>query len=129
MLGMGFVKNWFGFMCVCWFFGFIEVGFFFGVNYYFLCWYKCFEFGLCVVVFFLVVVLFGLFGGLFVVVIENMYGIVGFLGWVWIFILEGFFIIIVGIMFFWLVYDFFIEVKFLFEVDRVRVVRRLKFDK
>ncbi|KAK4174514.1 major facilitator superfamily domain-containing protein [Triangularia setosa] len=129
MLGMGFVKNWSGLMAARWFLGLTEAGLFPGVNYYLSCWYKRSEFGLRAAVFFSAAALSGSFGGLLAAAIENMHGICGLAGWAWIFILEGLLTIIVGIMSFWLVYDFPTEAKFLSEVDRARVVRRLKFDK
>lgn len=57
-----------------------------------------------------------------------MDGIRGISGWAWIFILEGLLTVLIGIVSFWLVYDFPDEAKFLSDDDRARVIRRLKLD-
>ncbi|KAK4226822.1 major facilitator superfamily domain-containing protein [Podospora fimiseda] len=129
MLGMGFIKNWSGLMAARWFLGLTEAGLFPGVNYYLSCWYKRSEFGLRAAIFFSAAALSGSFGGLLAAAIENMHGIGNLPGWAWIFILEGLLTIVVGIVSFWMVYDFPDEARFLSDEDRVRVVRRLKFDK
>ena len=57
-----------------------------------------------------------------------MKGVGGKPGWAWIFILEGLATVILGIISFWMVHDFPDEAKFLSDVDRRRVLRRLKED-
>lgn len=57
-----------------------------------------------------------------------MEGIGGKPGWAWIFILEGLLTIIFGVASFWMVHDFPDDARFLSDVDRARVVRRLKLD-
>ncbi|KAK0657008.1 major facilitator superfamily domain-containing protein [Cercophora newfieldiana] len=128
MLGMGFVKNWSGLMAARWFLGLTEAGLFPGVNYYLSCWYKRSEFGVRAAIFFSAAALSGSFGGLLAAAIENMGGTAGIPGWAWIFILEGLLTIVVGVLSFWMVHDFPDEAKFLSEVDRARVIRRLKLD-
>ncbi|KAK0632717.1 major facilitator superfamily domain-containing protein [Immersiella caudata] len=128
MLGMGFVKNWSGLMAARWFLGLTEAGLFPGVNYYLSCWYRRSEFGVRAAIFFSAAALSGSFGGLLAAAIENMHGICGLPGWAWIFILEGLLTIVVGIVSFWMVHDFPDEAKFLSDVDRARVIRRLKLD-
>jgi sugar phosphate permease len=49
-------------------------------------------------------------------------------GWAWIFIIEGVITILVGIVSFWMVYDFPDEATFLSDDDRARVLLRLKRD-
>lgn len=128
MLGMGFVKNWSSLMAARWFLGLAEAGLFPGVNYYLSCWYKRSEFGIRAAIFFSAAALSGSFGGLLAAAIEMMDGIADIPGWAWIFILEGLLTIIAGFFSFWLVHDFPDEATFLSEVDRARVVRRLKLD-
>lgn len=128
MLGMGFVKNWDGLMAARWFLGLTEAGLFPGINYYLSCWYKRDEFGLRAAIFFSAAALSGSFGGLLAAAIELMDGTCGIRGWAWIFILEGLVTIIVGLISPWMVHDFPHEAKFLSEVDRARVIRRLKQD-
>ncbi|KAK4132773.1 MFS general substrate transporter [Trichocladium antarcticum] len=128
MLGMGFVKNWDGLMAARWFLGLTEAGLFPGINYYLSCWYRRDEFGLRAAIFFSAAALSGSFGGLLAAAIELMDGTCGIRGWAWIFILEGLVTIIVGLISPWMVHDFPHEAKFLSEVDRARVIRRLKQD-
>ncbi|KAK4454515.1 major facilitator superfamily domain-containing protein [Podospora aff. communis PSN243] len=128
MLGMGFVKNWDGLMAARWFLGLTEAGLFPGVNYYLSCWYRRSEFGVRAAIFFSAAALSGSFGGLLAAAIETMNGIGGIKGWAWIFILEGLLTIVVGILSFWMVHDFPDKATFLSDVDRARVIRRLKLD-
>ncbi|KAM7200208.1 Major facilitator superfamily domain containing protein [Naviculisporaceae sp. PSN 640] len=129
MLSMGFVTNWSGLMAARWFLGLTEAGLFPGVNYYLSCWYRRSEFGIRAAIFFSAAALSGSFGGLLAAGIEQMDGTAGIAGWAWIFILEGLLTVIVGIISFWMVYDFPDEATFLSEDDRTRVVRRLRLDK
>jgi len=129
MVGMGFVTNWSGLMAARWFLGLTEAGLFPGVNYYLSCWYKRSEFGVRAAIFFSAAALSGSFGGLLAAAIEKMSGIGNMSGWQWIFILEGLLTVVVGVISFWMVYDFPDEATFLSEPDRIRVQRRLKSDK
>ena len=58
-----------------------------------------------------------------------MGGIGGKQGWAWIFILEGLATVLIGIASFWMVCDFPDEAHFLSDVDRQRLIRRLKADR
>jgi sugar phosphate permease len=113
---------------VRWFLGLAEAGLFPGVGYFLSCWYKRTEFGVRMAIFFSAAALAGSFGGLLAAAIALMDGIGGKPGWSWIFILEGLVTIIVGILSFWMVYDFPDNAKFLDETDRKRVLRRLAED-
>ncbi|KAK4214814.1 major facilitator superfamily domain-containing protein [Rhypophila decipiens] len=128
MLGMGFVTNWSGLMAARWFLGLAEAGLFPGVNYYLSCWYRRSEFGIRAAIFFSAAALSGSFGGLLAAGIEQMDGVANIAGWAWIFILEGLLTVIIGIISFWMVYDFPDEATFLSAQDRIRVIRRLKLD-
>ncbi|EAW08535.1 putative MFS transporter [Aspergillus clavatus NRRL 1] len=125
---MGIVKNYSGLMAVRWFLGLTEAGLFPGVGYLLSCWYRRAEFGVRMAIFFSAAALAGSFGGLLAAAIAQMDGIGGKPGWSWIFILEGLATIIVGLLSFWMVYDFPDEAKFLSDVDRKRVLRRLAED-
>ncbi|KAL9113683.1 MAG: hypothetical protein Q9227_002128 [Pyrenula ochraceoflavens] len=126
---MGLVHNYSGLMAARWFLGLAEAGLFPGVNYYLSCWYKRREFGVRAAIFFSAAALAGSFGGLLAAAIANMDGVGGKPGWAWIFILEGLATVLIGAVSFWMVHDFPDEATFLNEVDRQRVIRRLKEDK
>ncbi|KAL3454640.1 major facilitator superfamily domain-containing protein [Aspergillus insuetus] len=128
MMCMGFVHNWAGLMAVRWFLGLTEAGLFPGVNYFLSCWYKRSELGVRMAIFFSAAALAGSFGGLLAAAIANMDGLGGKEGWAWIFILEGLATIVIGVMSFWMVYDFPDEATFLSDVDRKRVLNRLSAD-
>ena len=111
------------------FLGMAEAGLFPGINYYLSCWYKRDEFGIRAAIFFSAAAVSGSFGGLLAAAINQMDGIGGKKGWAWIFILEGLATVLVGIASFWMVFDFPDEAHFLSDMDRQRVIRRLKADK
>lgn len=112
-----------------WFLGVFEAGLFPGISYYLSCWYKRSEFGVRQAIFFSAAALAGSFGGLLAYLIEKMSGLGGLGGWAWIFIIEGLLTVVVSIASFWMVFDFPDDAKFLSDVDRQRVIRRLKLDK
>ncbi|KAI9642310.1 hypothetical protein NHQ30_009112 [Ciborinia camelliae] len=126
MTFMGFVQNWSGLMAARWFLGLAEAGLFPGISYYLSCWYKRSEFGVRVAIFFSAAAVSGSFGGLLAAAIVKMDGLGGLHGWAWIFILEGLVTVLAGFASFWLVHDFPERAKFLSEVDRNRVIRRLQ---
>ncbi|KAF7719074.1 MFS-type transporter [Penicillium ucsense] len=128
MTCMGLVKNYSGLMAVRWFLGLSEAGLFPGVGYFLSCWYRRSEFGVRMAIFFSAAALAGSFGGLLAAAIAKMDGIGGKPGWAWIFILEGLLTIVVGVVSFWMVYDFPDEATFLSPDDRARVLRRLAAD-
>ncbi|MCJ1462724.1 hypothetical protein MMC07_001327 [Pseudocyphellaria aurata] len=128
MTTMGLVHNWSGLMTARFFLGLTEAGLFPGINYYLSCWYKRSEFGIRAAIFFSAAAVSGSFGGLLAAAITNMSGVGNKKGWAWIFILEGLATMVVGLASFWMVYDFPDEAKFLSDVDRQRVLRRLKAD-
>lgn len=123
---MGFVENWSGLMATRWFLGLTEAGLFPGINYYLSCWYKRSEFGVRAAIFFSAAAVSGSFGGLLAAAILKMDGLGGLHGWAWIFILEGILTVLAGVASFWLVHDFPEKARFLSEVDRNRVIRRLQ---
>ncbi|KAJ5258623.1 hypothetical protein N7524_010179 [Penicillium chrysogenum] len=128
MTCMGFVKNYNGLMAVRWFLGLTEAGLFPGVGYFLSCWYKRSEFGVRMAIFFSAAALAGSFGGLLAAAIAKMDGIGNMRGWAWIFILEGLLTFLIGVASFWCVYDFPDQARFLSDIDRKRVLRRLAMD-
>lgn len=128
MTTMGLVHNWSGLMAARFFLGLAEAGLFPGINYYLSCWYKRSEFGIRAAIFFSAAAVSGSFGGLLAAAITKMSGVGNKKGWAWIFILEGLATILVGVLSFWMVFDFPDEATFLSDVDRQRVLRRLKSD-
>jgi MFS family permease len=92
------------------------------------CWYRRKEFGIRAAIFFSAAALAGSFGGLLAAAIANMDGVGGKPGWAWIFILEGLATLVIAVISFWMVHDFPDEATFLSDVDRARVIRRLKLD-
>lgn len=128
MTTMGLCHNWSGLMAARFFLGLAEAGLFPGINFYLSCWYKRDELGIRAAIFFSAAAASGSFGGLLAAAIAQMDGIGGKAGWAWIFILEGLLTILVGIASFWLVFDFPDNARFLSDIDRERVIRRLKAD-
>jgi MFS family permease len=128
MVTMGLTHNFQGMMAARFFLGLAEAGLFPGINYYLSCWYKRDEFGIRAAIFFSAAAVSGSFGGLLAAAIGQMDGIGGKKGWAWIFILEGLATVLVGIASFWMVFDFPDEAHFLSDIDRQRVLRRLKAD-
>ncbi|KNG89067.1 MFS transporter [Aspergillus nomiae NRRL 13137] len=128
MTTMGLVHNFSGLMAARWFLGLAEAGLFPGISYYLSCWYKRSEFGIRMAIFFSAAALAGSFGGLLAAAIAKMDKVGGKDGWAWIFILEGLATVVIGVLSFWLVYDFPDKAKFLSDTDRKRVMRRLALD-
>ena len=92
------------------------------------CWYKRSEFGVRAAIFFSAAAVAGSFGGLLAAAIADMDGVGGKPGWAWIFILEGLATFLIGLISYFVVQDFPAEAKFLSDVDRRRVIRRLELD-
>lgn len=128
MVCMGLTHNFQGMMAARFFLGVAEAGLFPGINYYLSCWYKRSEFGIRAAIFFSAAAVSGSFGGLLAAAIGEMKGVGGKEGWAWIFILEGLATVLVGVASFWMVFDFPDEARFLSDIDRQRVIRRLKAD-
>ena len=96
-----------------------------GAMYYMSCWYKRSELGMRAAVFFSMAALAGSFGGLLAAAISLMDGVGGKAGWAWIFILEGLATFIVGLISWWMVFDWPETARFLTPDERVRARRRL----
>ncbi|RAK80017.1 MFS general substrate transporter [Aspergillus fijiensis CBS 313.89] len=129
MTTMGLVHNYGGLITARWFLGLAEAGLFPGISYYLSCWYKRSEFGIRMAIFFSAAALAGSFGGLLAAAIAKMDGVGGKQGWAWIFILEGLATVVIGVLSYWLVYDFPDRAAFLSADERKRVLRRLAADK
>ncbi|RAL14136.1 putative MFS transporter [Aspergillus homomorphus CBS 101889] len=128
MTTMGLVHNYGGLITARWFLGLAEAGLFPGISYYLSCWYRRAEFGIRMAIFFSAAALAGSFGGLLAAAIAKMDGVGGKQGWAWIFILEGLATVVIGVLSYWLVYDFPDKAAFLSEAERKRVLRRLAAD-
>ena len=57
-----------------------------------------------------------------------MDGVGGKPGWAWIFILEGLMTVVAGFLSFWIIQDFPDNAKFLTDIERTVVIRRLQSD-
>lgn len=122
------MHNFAGFVTVRAFLGLAEGGQYPAVIYFLSCWYKRSELGIRLAIFVSAASLAGSFGGLLAAAIAKMDGIGGKPGWAWIFIIEGLVTVVLGIISFWMVYDFPDKASFLTATDRKRVLRRLALD-
>ena len=126
---LGLCHNFSGLAATRFFLGLSEAGLFPGALYYISCWYKRSEIGIRSAVFFSCAALAGSFGGLLAAAIALMENVGGKPGWAWIFILEGLATVVIGVVSFWMVYDFPDDARFLSDADRARVIRRLQIDR
>ncbi|KAF5323566.1 hypothetical protein D9611_005788 [Ephemerocybe angulata] len=124
----GIVKNYHGLLALRLLLGLTEAGLYPGVVYYISSWYKRSETGFRVAVFFSSATVAGAFSGLLAAGIAKMDRVGGRPGWAWIFILEGLATVLLSIASFWMVQDFPDNAKFLTEIERVYVIRRLQAD-
>lgn len=128
MVGMGFVKDFEGLLAARIFLGITEAGLFPGVSFYLTQWYKRYEISFRIALFFSAATAAGAFGGLLARLINFMDGIAGYHGWRWIFILEGILTVVVGVVSFWIMYDYPATAKFLKPAEREAVRIRLLED-
>ncbi|KAF9240614.1 major facilitator superfamily domain-containing protein [Melanogaster broomeanus] len=128
MTVQGLISNYGGLMAMRWLLGTFEAGLFPGVAYYLSCWYKRSEFGIRMAIFFSAATMSGAFGGLLAAAISKLDGVGGKPAWAWIFIIEGLATVVAGAMSFWIIVDFPHDAKFLTEVERTVVIRRLQGD-
>ncbi|KAI0348409.1 MFS general substrate transporter [Trametopsis cervina] len=124
----GLIKNYAGLVGLRVVLGLAEAGLYPGVVFYMSCWYRRSELGARVAVFFSSATVAGAFSGLLAAAIHNMDGIGGKPGWAWIFILEGLFTVLCAVASFFILEDFPESAKFLSDVERVWVIRRLQTD-
>jgi len=128
MTVQGLVHNFGGLVGTRFLLGVFEAGLFPGVAYYLSCWYKRAEFGIRLALFFSAATLSGAFGGLLAFAISHMEGVGGKAGWSWIFIIEGLATVLLGVASFWIIQDFPDNARFLTEVERAFVIKRLQSD-
>lgn len=83
------------------------------------------EIGLRSALFFSAAALAGAFAGLLAAAIALMDGVAGVSGWAWIFILEGIATVLVGLVCWWMIFDWPETARFLSPEDRIRCQRRL----
>ncbi|KAK4061726.1 hypothetical protein Trihar35433_9326 [Trichoderma harzianum] len=126
---MGLTTSYRGLLAARFFLGAAEAGLFPGVNYYLSCWYKSSEIGVRSAIFLSAAAIAGSFGGLLAAAITKMDGIGGKPGWAWIFIIEGLATVLVGVLCWWMVFDWPDIAKFITPEERIRVQRRLIVDR
>ncbi|KAB8067993.1 major facilitator superfamily domain-containing protein [Aspergillus leporis] len=129
MTTMGLVHNFAGLMAAQWFLGLAEAGLFPVVATFFHAGTKGQNSAFRWPYSSHAAALAGSFGGLLAATIVRMDGIGGKDGRAWIFILGGFAAVVIGIISYWMVYDFPDKATFLSDVERKRVLRRLALDR
>ncbi|EWC43929.1 hypothetical protein DRE_01281 [Drechslerella stenobrocha 248] len=105
-IATGFVTNVGGLYAARFCLGVVQSGVFPGVNYILSCWYRRSELGFRSAIFFSAAAISGSFGGLLAYGLQQMDGVAGRGGWSWIFIIEGIIVILIGIMSWWMVFNF-----------------------
>lgn len=110
---MMFVDDVMIFYVLCFLLGVVEVGFFFGIIFYFIYWFlqcSCVQvFGLFYFGLLLVLVL----GGLLFGWLLEFYGIFGLVNWQWLFVIEGLLVLLVGIVVYFYLVDCLCDVGWL----------------
>ncbi|KAF8817592.1 MFS general substrate transporter [Phlegmacium glaucopus] len=125
----GFVTSFGGLVTVRAFLGLFEGPLSPAIVLYLSSFYTRKELSLRIALFNSTVSLAGAFSGLLAAVIENMDGIGGRPGWAWIFILEGLVSVLAGLLGFFIVPSTPSESKFLTELQKELIMRRLEKDR
>ncbi|KAF3911174.1 hypothetical protein AA313_de0209198 [Arthrobotrys entomopaga] len=105
-IATGFVKSAGGLYAARFCLGIVQAGVFPGVNYILSCWYRRSELGFRSAIFFSAAAISGSFGGLLAYGLQQMDGIGNRGGWSWIFIIEGIIVVIIGVLSWWMVFNF-----------------------
>ncbi|KAK6357634.1 hypothetical protein TWF718_001942 [Orbilia javanica] len=105
-ISTGFVSNAGGLFAARFCLGVVQAGVFPGVNYILSCWYRRSELGFRSAIFFSAAAISGSFGGLLAYGLQQMDGIAGRGGWSWIFIIEGIIVVVIGVVSWWMVFNF-----------------------
>ncbi|KAF8645162.1 hypothetical protein AX16_007990 [Volvariella volvacea WC 439] len=127
-LCQGVVTNQAGLFGIRFLLGVTEAGLFPGVIYVFSVYYRRRERSWRVAIFFGGAALAGAFGGILAYAIGKMDGIGGRKGWEWIFIIEGILTVVIALAAYFLVPTWSHKAKFLTEMERKRLLARLKAD-
>ncbi|KAF2098646.1 major facilitator superfamily transporter, partial [Rhizodiscina lignyota] len=125
---MGLVKNYAGLLAIRAALGLAEGGLFPGIAFFLTMWYRRYECGLRLAIFFSAATVAGAFGGLIARGIMQMDSTAGLKSWQWIFILEGMVTFVVGVSAFYFMFDYADTAKFLNKEERTEVKRRLEDD-
>ncbi|KAK5091318.1 hypothetical protein LTS08_005084 [Lithohypha guttulata] len=133
VLGMGFVHDWKILTVLRALLGVFEAGLFPGSIYIIGCWYRQFETGRRISIFYMASLLSSGFGPIFAYALSlirvggpgSMYRA----GWRWIFIVEGVATIVAGIVSPWFLVEFPERVKFLSKRERHIALERVRIDK
>ncbi|KAF7857992.1 hypothetical protein EAF04_009348 [Stromatinia cepivora] len=129
MVCQGLVHDFAGLLVARCFLGIAEGGLYPGVVYYITMWYPRHECGFRMALFFAMATAAGAFGGLFARGISEMSGVGGKDGWSWIFIIEGLLTFCIGSISYWAIGDYPDNAKFLSDLERKEVLRRLANDR
>ncbi|KAK6371436.1 hypothetical protein LTS17_008686 [Exophiala oligosperma] len=125
---MGLVTNFGGFLAARAALGLAEGGLFPGINFIISMWYRRFECGFRMALFYSAATASGAFGGFLARAIVEMDGVGGKAGWSWIFIIEGLITVVGAVGAFFLLHDDPESSKFLSPDEKVEIARRLKED-
>jgi MFS family permease len=106
MICMGLVSSFSGLLACRVFLGIAEGGLFPGVTFFITMWYRRYECGFRLALFFSAATAAGAFGGLFARAISDMSGLGGKAAWSWIFILEGLLTFCFGTVAYWVIQDY-----------------------
>ncbi|KAH7131984.1 major facilitator superfamily domain-containing protein [Dendryphion nanum] len=126
---MGRVHNYSGLLAARAALGLAEGGLFPGITFYITMWYRRHECGFRMALFFSAATAAGAFGGLLARGIMELDRKLGVSAWAWIFYIDGAITVAIGLIAFGLMYDYPGTAKFLSEVDRFEVQRRLAADR
>lgn len=126
---MGFTKT-FAQMAVCrTLLGILEAGFLPGCTFLITCWYKRYEVGKRLGVFWILSVVAGGFASIFAYCLTLLKGKAGLNGWSWIFIIEGAITVVLCGLGWFIIVDFPAKAKFLNDRDRFIAVERINRDR
>ncbi|KAL4866305.1 hypothetical protein BDV12DRAFT_187488 [Aspergillus spectabilis] len=130
LIGMGFTHHW-GTMAVCRILlGVFEAGFLPGCTYLITCWYKRFEVGKRLSIFWIMSVLASGFSAILAYGLTQLNGKQGIEGWRWIFIIEGAATVAVCLTGWFIIIDFPTKAgKFLKPAEQAFVITRINEDR
>lgn len=131
VMGMGFVREWQGFVVLRAFLGIFEAGLFPGAIYIIGCWYRQFETARRISIFYMASMLASGFGPIVAYLLSLIRSGDGLYaqGWRWIFIIEGVITIVAGIASCFLLVEFPERASFLNEKEKHIALTRIRLEK